>query len=64
MLFAFAGQINTFYLFLMPRLITLQSQIALGGMGLTVIRLFVHPLVWSVVLFFFRTVQRHIGEYY
>lgn len=62
-LFAFAGQINTFYLFILPRLITLQSQDALGGMGLTVVRLFVHPAIWTVVLFYFRIVQRHLGAY-
>ncbi len=61
-LFSFAGQINTIYLFIIPRLITLQAQQALGGMGLTVVRLFVHPVVWAVTLFFFRTVQRHIGR--
>lgn len=62
LLFAFAGQVNTFYLFIMPRLITLRSQDALGGMGLTVVRIFVHPIVWSIVLFYFRIVQRHIGR--
>lgn len=61
-LFAFAGQINTMYLFIIPRLITAQSQQALGGMGLTIVRLFVHPVVWTVTLFFFRTVMRHIGR--
>jgi hypothetical protein len=61
-LFAFAGQINTIYLFIIPRLITAQSQQALGGMGLTIVRLFVHPVVWSITLFFFRTVIRHIGR--
>lgn len=61
-LFSFAGQINTVYLFVIPRLITAQAEQALGGMGLTVFRLFVHPAVWTVTLFFFRTVQRHIGR--
>lgn len=61
-LFSFAGQINTVYLFVIPRLITAQAEQALGGMGLTVFRLFVHPAVWTLTLFFFRTVQRHIGR--
>lgn len=62
LLFLFAGQVNTFYLYIMPQLITARSQDALGGMGLTVIRLFVHPVIWAIVLFFFRTVMRHIGR--
>ena len=61
-LFSFAGQINTVYLFVIPRLITAQAQEALGGMGLTIFRLFVHPAVWTLTLFFFRTVERHIGR--
>lgn len=61
-LFALAGAVNTFYLFVMPMLITARSSEALSGMGLTVIRLLVHPLIWAVVLFFFRTFMRHIGE--
>lgn len=31
-------------------------------MGLTVIRLVVHPVIWSIVLFYFRTIQRHVGR--
>ena len=46
----------------MPQLITSQSQNALGGMGLTIVRLFVHPAIWSVMLFFFRVVTRHLGK--
>jgi hypothetical protein len=61
-LFMLAGQVNTVYLFVMPRLLTLRSSDALGGMGLTVIRVVVHPMIWSSVLFFFRSVQRHIGS--
>lgn len=62
LLFLFAGQVNNFYLFVMPKIITARSQDALGGMGLTVIRLFVHPIIWAVVLFYFRTIMRHIGR--
>ena len=61
-LFYAAGLVNTFYLFVMPQLITSQSQNALGGMGLTIVRLFVHPAIWSVMLFFFRVVTRHLGK--
>jgi len=61
-LFIIAGQVNSFYLFVMPRLITLRSQQALGGMGLTVVRIFVHPAIWACVLFLFRIFQRHVGK--
>lgn len=61
-LFLLAGQVNTVYLFVMPRLLTLKSSDALGGMGLTLIRIVVHPGIWGTVLFFFRSVQRHIGH--
>lgn len=61
-LFMIAGQVNTIYLFVMPRLLTLRSSEALGGMGLTVIRVIVHPIIWTSVLFLFRSVQRHIGS--
>ena len=61
-LFLLAGQVNTVYLFVMPRVLTLRSSEALGGMGLTVIRILVHPVIWGSVLFFFRAVQRHIGH--
>lgn len=57
------GQVNTFYLLIMPQLITAQSQFALGGMGLTIVRIVVHPAIWSVALFYFRTLERHIGEH-
>lgn len=61
-LFLLAGQVNTVYLFVMPRLLTLKSSDALGGMGLTLIRIVIHPGIWATVLFFFRSVQRHIGH--
>mgnify|MGYP006878997505 CR=1 FL=1 len=61
-LFVIAGQVNTVYLFVMPRLLTLRSSDALSGMGLTVIRVIVHPVIWMAVLFLFRSVQRHIGS--
>lgn len=61
-LFLVAGQVNTVYLFVLPRILTLSSSEALGGMGLTVIRLLVHPVIWAAVLFMFRSVQRHIGH--
>jgi hypothetical protein len=61
-LFMIAGQVNTIYLFVMPRLLTLRSSDTFGGMGLTVVRVIVHPLVWTSVLFLFRSVQRHIGS--
>lgn len=61
-LFLLAGQVNTLYLFVLPRLVTLRSSEALGGMGLTLIRLVVHPIIWASVLFLFRSVQRHIGH--
>lgn len=61
-LFVLAGQVNSFYLWIMPHVITGRSQQALGGMGLTLVRIFVHPVIWAGVLFFFRTVMRHIGE--
>ena len=61
-LFLLAGQVNTIYLFVMPRLLTLRSSDALGGMGLTVVRVVVHPVIWASVLFLFRSVQRHIGS--
>ena len=62
LLFLVAGQINTFYLFVMPYLITARSQQAMGGMGLTLVRIIIHPAIWAVVLFFFRVVMRHVGE--
>ena len=43
------------------RLITARSQQALGGMGLTIVRLVVHPAIWSALLMLFRFVLRHIG---
>lgn len=46
-LFLLAGQVNTVYLFVMPRLLTLKSSDALGGMGLTLIRIVVHPGIWE-----------------
>lgn len=61
-LFLIAGQVNTVYLFVLPRILTLRSSDALGGMGLTVIRILVHPIIWAFVLFMFRSVQRHIGH--
>jgi hypothetical protein len=61
-LFMIAGQVNTIYLFVMPRLLTLRSADTFGGMGLTVVRVVVHPLIWASVLFLFRSVQRHIGS--
>lgn len=61
-LFMLAGQVNTVYLFVMPRLLTLRSSAALGGLGLAVIRVVVHPVIWTSVLFLFRSVQRHIGR--
>ena len=61
-LFLIAGQVNTVYLFVLPRILTLRSSDALGGMGLTVIRILVHPIIWASVLFMFRSVQRHIGH--
>lgn len=61
-LFMLAGQVNTLYLFVIPRVLTLRSSDALGGMALTVVRLGVHPVIWGSVLFFFRSVQRHIGH--
>lgn len=61
-LFLLAGQINTLYLFVIPRLLTLRSSQALRGMGLTLVRFLVHPLIWGSVQFYFRSVQRHIGS--
>lgn len=61
-LFMIAGQVNTIYLFVMPRLLTLRSSDTFGGMGLTVVRVIVHPVIWTSVLFLFRSVQRHIGS--
>lgn len=61
-LFMLAGQVNTLYLFVIPRVLTLRSSDVLGGMALTVVRLGVHPVIWGSVLLFFRSVQRHIGH--
>ena len=63
LLFLVAGQVNTFYLFVMPYLITARAQQALGGMGLTLVRIVIHPAIWTAVLFFFRVVMRHVGEW-
>jgi hypothetical protein len=62
LLFSFAGQVNNVYLFIMPKLITARAEDTLGGQGLLIVRILVHPFIWTVVLTFFRTVQRHIGR--
>lgn len=61
-LFLVAGQVNTVYLFVLPRILTSRSSEALGGMGITVVRLIIHPVIWASVLFLFRSVQRHVGH--
>lgn len=43
------------------RVITQRSELALNGMGLTIFRYLVHPVIWSLVQLMFRNAMRHIG---
>jgi hypothetical protein len=62
LLFAAGGQVTSLYYFVMPRLISLRSGDVMWGLGLTFIRLAIHPVVWGAVLLLFRNVMRHIGR--
>ena len=42
-------------------MITARSSEALNGMGLALIRLIIHPLIWSAVTMLFRIFVRHRG---
>ncbi|KAL4422698.1 hypothetical protein ABPG75_008895 [Micractinium tetrahymenae] len=55
------GQAMTFYSFLLPMAITARANDALNGMGLTIVRLVVHPAIWAAVLTWFRFIVRNLG---
>ena len=42
-------------------MITLRSGEALSGMGLSIVRYLVHPVIWAALQMNFRTVLRHLG---
>ena len=44
------------------RLITARANDAVGGMGLTIFRLFIHPVIWQVIMLLFRQFLRNVGE--
>lgn len=43
------------------RMVTGRAGDSLGGMGLTITRVIVHPAVWGLMSMWFRFVLRHIG---
>ncbi|KAL6770637.1 hypothetical protein ACKKBF_B32050 [Auxenochlorella protothecoides x Auxenochlorella symbiontica] len=58
----FCAGVTTVYLQIMPSLITARSSTALNGMGLTIVRLFIHPVIWSAVMMLFRQFMLHSGS--
>lgn len=44
------------------RAITARANDALNGMGLTIVRLIVHPAIWAAVLTWFRFIVRNLGK--
>ncbi|EFN52359.1 hypothetical protein CHLNCDRAFT_138774 [Chlorella variabilis] len=56
-----ASMVSNIYLFLIPMAITARSADAFGGMGITFLRLVVHPAMWATILVTFRFMLRNIG---
>lgn len=62
LLFVLCSAATTFYLTLVPSIITLRSGDALGGTGILIVRLLIHPVIWSAVLTFLQQFLRHRGS--
>ncbi|PSC73068.1 sodium:proline symporter [Micractinium conductrix] len=58
---AFGGFGIVSYRMLIPLMVTGRAGDSLGGMGLTITRVIVHPAVWGLMSMWFRFVLRHIG---
>jgi hypothetical protein len=62
LLFTYSVSVSLLYIHVIPLMITRRSEQVLGGMAITIVYLFVHPVIWMSVRMVFRIFMRHIGE--